>query len=56
MTSKSSLTSPPADEARLQQLRTLYARKSIIDGLIRSLEEYDRSRVSRNSSKRMKAA
>jgi hypothetical protein len=43
---KEAITSPPAQQSR-KQLEHLYARRMVIDSLIRSLQDYDRLRSRR---------
>jgi hypothetical protein len=48
--------SPPPDRGSRKELEYLNARKSAIDGLIRSLEDYDRFRSRRTEDRKPKAS
>jgi hypothetical protein len=49
-------TSPPADRGYQKELEYLRARKLAIDGLIQSLEDYDRFRGERTDNRKRKIA
>jgi len=55
MFAKKALSSPTHDRTYRKELEYLYARRTAIDTLIESLEEYDRFRAIRDMPKRKTA-
>jgi len=56
MFAKKSLATPPPARPYRKELEYLYARRSAIDTLIQSLEEYDRFRAIRGENSKRKSA
>jgi hypothetical protein len=48
--------SPPPDRGYRKELEYLHARKSAVDNLIQSLEEYDRFRSTRTEDRKRESA
>ena len=56
MSAKNDLPAPPAVHAYRMELEYLYARRSAVDSLIESLEDYDRFRETRTDESKRQTA